>query len=228
MTKLRILIADDHAVIRAGLRWVLESQADCEVCGEAVTGRQAVALAQQLSPDVVVLDIIMPELNGVEATRQIVKTVPDVHVLIFSGHESEQLVRESVAAGARGYVLKSDAQRELTAAVRGVRQREPFFSPGIAQIALQAYRNKQRSPSGGLLTRNNSPTQPLASRGLTPREREVLQLLAEAKSNKEVATTLGVSLPTVETHRANIMYKLSLHSIADLVRYAIRHQITAA
>jgi len=215
MTKLRILIADDHAVIRAGVRWLLESQADCEVCGEAATGRQAVALAQQLNPDVVVLDIAMPELNGVEATRQIVKTVPDTHVLIFSGHESEQLVRESVDAGADGYVLKSDAGRELAAAVQAVRQREPFFTPGVAQIALQAYRNKKRG----------SQPQSRSSSVLTSREREVLQLLAEAKSNKEVATTLGISVPTAETHRANIMCKLNLHSIAGLVRYAIRHKI---
>jgi len=218
MTKLRILIADDHAVIRAGIRWVLESRANCEVCGEAVTGRQAVALAQQLNPDVVVLDIAMPELNGVEATRQIVKTVPDVRVLIFSGHESEQLVRDSVDAGADGYVLKSDAERELTAAVQAVRQREPFFTPGIAQIALQAYRNKRRG----------SQAQSRSSGALTAREREVLQLLAEAKSNKEVATTLGISVPTVETHRANIMYKLNVHSVAELVRYAIRQKIITA
>jgi DNA-binding NarL/FixJ family response regulator len=215
MNKLRILIADDHAVIRAGIRWVLESQADCEVCGEAVTGRQAVALAEQLHPDVVVLDIIMPELNGVEATRQIVKTAPHTHVLIFSGHESEQLVRDSVNAGARGYVLKTDAQRELTAAVKAARQREPFFTPGVAAFALPAYQNKHAK----------SRTLPVARRGLTSREREVLQLLAEARSNKEVATTLGVSAPTVETHRSNIMRKLNMHSIAELVRYAIRHNI---
>ncbi|HUI06155.1 MAG TPA: response regulator transcription factor [Verrucomicrobiae bacterium] len=217
MTKLRILVADDHPVIRAGVRWLLESRAGCEVCGEAITGRQAVALAQELNPDIVVLDIAMPELNGVEAARQIVKTVPGTHVLIFSGHESEQLVRESVDAGAEGYVLKSDAERELTAAVQAVRQGEPFFTPGIAEIALQAYRNRKCG----------SQAQPRSGSVLTAREREVLQLLAEAKSSKEVATTLGISVPTAETHRANIMSKLNLHSIAELVRYAVRNQITA-
>lgn len=215
MTKLRILVADDHEVVRAGVRSLLESQPECEVCGEAVTGRQAVALAQQLNPDIVVLDITMPELNGLEATRQIVKTVPDARVLILSVHESEQLVREIVDAGAHGYVLKSDAGRELAAAVRALRQREPFFTSRVAQIALQAYRNKDRAPH----------TEPLPSSVLTSREREVLQLLAEGKSNKEVATALGISVPTVETHRASIMHKLDLHSITELVHYAIRHKI---
>lgn len=217
MTKLRILVADDHEVVRAGVRSLLESQPDCEVCGEAVTGRQAVALAQRLKPDVVVLDITMPELNGLEATRQIVKTVPDAQVLILSIHESEQLVREIVDAGAHGYVLKSDAGRELAAAVRALRQRERFFTSRVAQIALQAHRNKDCA----------SPTEPLPSSALTSREREVLQLLAEGKSNKEVAVALGISVATVETHRTKIMYKLDLHSITELVHYAIRHKIIA-
>jgi DNA-binding NarL/FixJ family response regulator len=215
MTKLRVLIADDHPVIRAGVRLLLESSADCEICGEAGTGREAVALAQQLNPDVIVLDITMPELNGVEATRQIVKAVPNAHILIFSGHESEQLVRESVYAGAHGYVLKSDAERELTAALRAARQREPFFTPGVAQVGLRAYRNKKLG----------SLTPPQSNCGLTPREREVLQLLAEGRSNKEVAVALGISVATAETHRTNIMAKLDLHSITGLVHYAIRHKI---
>jgi DNA-binding NarL/FixJ family response regulator len=215
MTKLRVLIADDHPVIRAGVRLLLENEAGCEVCGEAGTGRQAVVLAQQLNPDVVVLDLSMPELNGVEATRQIMKTVPDTHVLIFSGHESEQLVRESVDAGAHGYVLKSDADRELTAAVRAVRQSEPFFTPGVARIGLQAYRRKQRGSRAQLPCGN----------ALTPREREVLQLLTEGRTNKEVAVVLGISVATVETHRTNIMSKLDLHTIAGLVHYAVRQKI---
>ena len=217
MTKLRILIADDHEVVRAGVRSLLERQPDCEICGEAVTGRQAVAMAQQLKPDVVVLDITMPELNGLEATRQILKTVPDARVLILSVHESEQLVREIVNAGAHGYVLKSDAGRELAAAVRAQRQRESFFTSKVAQIALQASRNKEPG----------SHAEALPSSVLTAREREVLQLLAEGKSNKEVATALGISVATVETHRTNIMSKLDLHSITELVHYAVRHKIIA-
>ncbi|HUJ11455.1 MAG TPA: response regulator transcription factor [Verrucomicrobiae bacterium] len=215
MTKLRILVADDHEVVRAGVRSLLERQPDCEICGEAVTGREAVALAQQLNPDVVVLDITMPELNGLEVTRQILRTVPNARVLILSMHESEQLVREIVDAGAHGYVLKSDAGRELAAAMRAMRQRELFFTSRVAQIALLAYRNKDRAPKG----------QQVPSSVLTSREREVLQLLAEGKSNKEVSVALGIGVPTVETHRANIMHKLKLHSVTELVHYAIRHKI---
>jgi DNA-binding NarL/FixJ family response regulator len=215
MSALRILIADDHEVVRAGVRSLLESQPDCEICGEAVTGRQVVALAQQLKPDVAILDITMPELNGLEATRQIRKIAPTVQVLILSVHESEELVREIIDAGAHGYVLKSDAGRELTAAVQALRKHETFFTSRIAQIALRAYRNKK--PTG------NAPPSPGAM--LTPREREVLQLLAEGKSNKETASALGISVMTVETHRSNIMHKLGAHSVAELVHYAVRQKI---
>lgn len=215
MSALRVLIADDHEVVRAGVRSLLESQPDCEICGEAATGRQAVALAQQLKPDIAILDITMPELNGLEAARQILKTVPDVRVLILSVHESEELVREILDAGAHGYVLKSDAGRELTAALDALRNHETFFTSHVAQIALRAYRDKKPggdvpTPSGGVLT---------------PREREVLQLLAEGRINKEVASKLGISVLTVDTHRANIMHKLGVHSVAELVHYAVRHKI---
>jgi DNA-binding NarL/FixJ family response regulator len=215
MSALRILIADDHEVVRAGVRSLLESQPDCEICGEAVTGRQVVALAQQLKPDVAILDITMPELNGLEATRQIRKVAPTVQVLILSVHESEELVREIIDAGAHGYVLKSDAGRELTAAIHALRKHETFFTSRVAQIALSAYRNKKLTgdaspPPGGVLT---------------PREREVLQLLAEGKSNKETASALGISVMTVETHRSNIMHKLGAHSVAELVHYAVRQKI---
>jgi DNA-binding NarL/FixJ family response regulator len=215
MSALRILIADDHEVVRAGVRSLLESQPDCEICGEAATGRQAVALAQQLKPHVAILDITMPELNGLEAARQILKTVPDVRVLVLSVHESEELVREILDAGAHGYVLKSDAGRELTAALDALRNHETFFTSRVAQIALRAYRDKKPAgdvptPSGGVLT---------------PREREVLQLLAEGRINKEVASALGISVLTVDTHRANIMHKLGVHSVAELVHYAVRHKI---
>jgi len=215
MSALRILIADDHEVVRAGVRSLLESQPDCEICGEAVTGRQVVALAQQLKPDVAILDITMPELNGLEATRQIRKVAPTVQILILSVHESEELVREIIDAGAHGYVLKSDAGRELTAAIHALRKHETFFTSRVAQIALSAYRNKKPTgdaspPPGGVLT---------------PREREVLQLLAEGKSNKETASALGISVMTVETHRSNIMHKLGAHSVAELVHYAVRQKI---
>jgi len=215
MSALRVLIADDHEVVRAGVRSLLESQPDCEICGQAATGRQAVALAQQLKPDIAILDITMPELNGLEAARQILKTVPDVRVLILSVHESEELVREILDAGAHGYVLKSDAGRELTAALDALRNHETFFTSHVAQIALRAYRDKKPggdvpTPSGGVLT---------------PREREVLQLLAEGRINKEVASKLGISVLTVDTHRANIMHKLGVHSVAELVHYAVRHKI---
>jgi DNA-binding NarL/FixJ family response regulator len=215
MSKLRVLVADDHEVVRAGVRSLLESEPDCEVCGEAATGQEAVALAQQLKPDVVVLDIAMPELNGLEAARQILKTISDVHVLILSVHESEELVCEILDAGAHGYILKSDAGRELTAAMRALRQRETYFTSKVAQIALRAYQSRQ----------NAGHAQPSPGSALTPREREVLQLLAEGKSNKETASALGISVMTVETHRSNIMHKLGAHSVAELVHYAVRHKI---
>jgi len=215
MSALRILIADDHEVVRAGVRSLLEGQPDCEICGEAVTGRQVVALAQQLKPDIAIMDITMPELNGLEATRQIRKVAPTVQVLILSVHESEELVREILDAGAHGYVLKSDAGRELAAAMHALRKHETFFTSRVAQIALRAYRNKK--PTG------DAP--PSSDGTLTPREREVLQLLAEGKSNKETASALGISVMTVETHRSNIMRKLGAHSVAELGHYAVRHKI---
>ncbi len=215
MSALRILIADDHEVVRAGVRSVLEGQPDCEICAEAVTGRQVVALAQQLKPDVVILDITMPELNGLEATRQIRKVAPTVQILILSVHESEELVREILNAGAHGYVLKSDAGRELISALQALRKHETFFTSSVAQIALRAYRDK--TPAA------DAPPSPGGV--LTPREREVLQLLAEGKSNKETAAALGISVMTVETHRSNIMHKLGAHSVAELVHYAVRHKM---
>ena len=215
MTKLRILIADDHEVVRAGARSLLANQPDCEICGEAVTGREAVALARELKPDVVVLDITMPELNGLEAARQILKTVPDAQVLILSVHESEELVREILDIGAHGYILKSDAGRELAEAIRALRRHETYFTSKVAQIAMRAYRKK---PADG-------HTEASPDKTLTPREREVLQLLAEGKSNKEVASVLTISVMTVETHRSNIMHKLGAHSVAELVHYAVRHKM---
>ena len=215
MQPVRILVADDHEVVRRGIRALLEVQPGCEVCGEAVTGREAVRKARRLAPDIVILDIGMPELNGLDATRQIRKALPHTEVLILTMHESEQVVREVLAAGARGYLLKSDGGRDLVAAVEALRKHKPFFTSTVAEQLLEEYLK--------------TPAQPGAARSaparLTPREREIVQLLAEGKSNKEVAVALGISVKTAETHRTNIMRKLDLHSLSDLVRYAIRNKI---
>jgi len=218
MKPLRIVLADDHEVVRRGLRALIESKPGWNVVGEAANGRDAVARVKELKPDIVVLDISMPELNGLDATRQIVKALPGVHVLILTMHDSGQLVRDVLEAGARGYVLKSDAGRDFITAVDTLRQNKPFFTPGVAELVLQGY--LKGTPAA------EAPVTP--SELLTPREREIVQLLAEGKSNKEVATALGVSIKTAETHRANIMRKLNLHSLSDLVRYAIRNKIVEA
>jgi DNA-binding NarL/FixJ family response regulator len=215
MPTLRILVADDHEVVRRGLRALLESRPGWEVCGEATTGREAVEKARELKPDLVVLDITMPELNGLEATRQILKSLPRTEVLVLTVHESEQVVHEVLEAGARGYVLKSDAGRDLVAAVQALSQHKPFLTLGVTEMMLGAYQK------GGLPQEEPGATHS----PLSPREREIVQLLAEGRSNKDVATTLNISVKTVETHRANIMLKLNLHSIGDLVRYAIRNNI---
>ncbi len=196
---------------------MLESQANWEVVGEAVTGREAVDLAKTLMPQVAVIDVSMPELNGLEATRQILKALPQTEVLILPMHESEQVVREVLDAGARGYVLKSDAGRDLIAAVDALRQRRTFFSSRVSEMLLQNYLGRQeRAPAAAPeLPRNR----------LTAREREIVQLLAEGKTNKEVASALNISIKTAETHRTNIMNKLDLHSISELVRYAVRNNI---
>lgn len=215
MSTLHILIVDDHEVVRRGLRVSLESHPGWEVCGEAATGRTAVEKAMKLEPDVVVMDIGMPELNGLEATRQILKALPQTAVLILTVHESEQLIYEVLEAGAQGYVLKSDAGRNLVNAVEALSQHKAFFTSSVAKMVLEGYRKKgfQDKSSG------NWPSL------LSPREREVIQILAEGKSNNEVAEALYISAKTVETHRARIMEKLNLHSMAELVRYAIRNKI---
>lgn len=212
MKPVRILIADDHEIVRRGVRAVVEGQADWAVCGEASTGREAVAKAIALQPDVVVLDVSMPELNGLEATRQIRRAVP-TEILILTVHESEQVVREVTDAGANGYVLKADAGRKLVDAVRALLVHRKFFTArvhGAAAGSTSATRLRGRGHGHGRLT---------------PREREVLQLLTEGKVNKEIGTALGMSTKTAETHRARIMAKLELHSMSELVRYAIRNRI---
>jgi DNA-binding NarL/FixJ family response regulator len=210
---LRILIADDHEVARKGIRSLLEDHPGWQVCAEAKDGREAVELANRLDPDVLLLDIGMPNLNGLDATRQVLATRPEARILILTIHDSEHVVREVLAAGARGFLLKSDAGRDLVAAVEALQNRRTFFTPKVAQMMLDGYLRpgEERDTSDQHI--------------LTPREREVIQLVAEGKTTKEIATALNLSVKTAETHRTNLMRKLDLHSIADLTLYAVRNGI---
>ena len=217
MTSLRILIVDDHAVVRRGVRSLLESQPGWEVSGEATTGREAVDLARRLQPDVIVMDLSLPELNGLDATRQILKESPRSEILVLTMHHSEELARDALQAGARGYVLKSDADQSLIAAVESLRQHKPFLTSAVTEFVLDEYtRRADTHDDGGGHT------------AVTAREREIIQLVAEGKSNRETALTLSVSVKTIEAHRANIMRKLRFRSVSDLVRYAIRNKIVQA
>lgn len=209
---LRILVADDHSVVRTGLRTLLESEEGWEVCAEATNGREAVEKARELKPDVAVLDIGMPLVNGIEATRQMKKISPETEILILTMHDSESLIEEVLGAGARGYILKDDADLNLIRAVDVVRQHKPYLSTRVSE-AVSKTALPPEAEAG------------LDRRRLTPREREILQLLAEGKSNKEIASFLDISVKTAETHRANIMLKLNFHSITELVRYAVRNNI---
>lgn len=215
MSKLRILVADDHEIVRRGTLSLLEGASDLEVCGEAVNGRDAVEQVRQLKPDIVILDIGMPSLNGLEAARQILKELPQTKVLILTVHESEQVVREVLNAGARGFVLKSDAARDLVAAVDALRKNKTFFTSKVAEMVLDGFLTKGQNPLRGAVGKGR----------LTPREREVVQLLAEGKTTKEVACILGLGFKTADTHRTNIMRKLSLGSFSELVLYAVRNGI---
>jgi len=214
MKTIRILIADDHDVVRSGVRLLIERESGWEICGEAADGREAVALAEKVQPDVVVLDMTMPELNGLEAARQIKKRSPKVEIVMLTAHENEDLVHQVFDVGARSYILKTEAAKHLVPAIRSAAAHKPFFTSKISEIVFARYLN----PAG--------PDQKDAS--LTPRERELIQLLAEGKSNKESASVLGISVKTVETHRAAIMKKLAFKSVSDLVRYAIRNKIIEA
>jgi DNA-binding NarL/FixJ family response regulator len=214
MSKIRVLVADDHGIVRKGLRFLLERQDDMEIVAEAADGREAVRLAEEFNPKVVVMDIGMPQLNGIEAAAQIVKRNPDTAVIILSMHAEDSYLVRALTAGVKGYLLKGTADEDLARAVRAVAQGKSFFSPTIAQMLAEDY------------------TRHLQQKGLqdsydllTEREREVLQLLAEGKSNKDVASLLNVSPYTVETHRTHIMQKLGLHNTAEIVLYAVRKKI---
>ena len=207
---LRILIADDHDLMRRGLRSILES-CGWTVCAEAARGREAVEKAAQLRPDIAILDITMPELNGLDAARRIQKVSPSTEILILSAHYSDQLTQEIITAGIRGYVVKSDADRDLPMAIEALSKHQPFFSPLATDAVLNSV--TKGSSWGGAEPKD---------RRLSSREREVLQLLVEGRSSKEVASILGIETKTAETHRANIMRKLQLHNVVELVRYAVR------
>jgi len=215
MKTLRILIADDHEVVRHGVRSLLQTRDGWEVCGEAVDGREAVAKAAALKPDIVIMDIGMPNLNGLDAAREILREVPRAMILILTIDESEQMMREVLNAGARGFLLKSDAGRELMTAVEALQQHRTYFTSKVAELVLSGY----------LTGRNPAPVPEVSQDRLTRREREVVQLLAEGKTTKEVAAVLGMSVKTAETHRSNVMRKLNFHSVSQLVLYAVRNKI---
>jgi DNA-binding NarL/FixJ family response regulator len=213
-TAVRILIADDHQLIRRGLIATLTDRPDWTVVGEAANGREAVELARQLHPDIAILDLTMPELNGLDAARQMRTLSPPPRILIVTAHESEQLLREVLEAGAMGYVLKSDADDVLPGAIDAVLRGRTFFTPSLGRLVVEGYlRSGQTEQGEGAEAR------------LSPREREIVQLVAEGQSSKDIARLLELSVKTVETHRSNIMHKLGIDSIAELVRYAIRNRI---
>lgn len=215
MSLLRILVADDHEIVRRGLVSLLKPHVGWEICGEAEDGREAVDKAKALRPGVVILDIGMPNLNGLEAARQMLHNNPQVKVLILTITDADEVVRAVLDAGARGFVLKSDAARDLVAAVEALQSDKTFFTSRVAELVL-----------GGYLARNQAVAdRDLTLPALTTREREVVQLLAEGKSTKEVASHLNLSVKTAETHRSNIMRKLNLHSVSELVLYAVKNNM---
>ena len=214
MSSLRVLLADDHTLIRAGLRLVAEQQPDFEVVGEAQNGRQAVAMADSLKPNVVVMDIGMPDLNGIEACLQIREAHPEIEVVMLSMHSDEGYVLRSLKAGARAYLLKDSAEADLARAIRAAAEGKSFFSPAVGKVLLEDYMRK--------LQRTGAED---SYELLSPREREILQLVAEGKSSKEVANMLNLSVYTVETHRAKLMQKLNLRSVPEVILYAVRKGI---
>jgi DNA-binding NarL/FixJ family response regulator len=215
-----ILIADDHELVRKGIRTVLQARPGWEVVAEVTDGREAVKKVQQLKPNVAILDISMPLMNGLEAARQIAKIAPQTKVLILTMHDSDPMIQQILEAGARGYLLKSDASLDLVSAVEAVMRNKTFFTPKVGQIVLEGYLGKGSKTSDA--ANGNSGLR------LTARQRQIVQLLAEGKTSKEVAVALDISVKTAETHRANIMRRLDCHSVTDLVHYAIRNGITEA
>jgi len=207
MKRTRILLVDDHAVVRQGFKMILDAQSDMEIVGEAANGREAVELAAQLRPDIVVMDVAMPELNGIEATRRVIAAGPHIRVIALSMHKDSVYVREILRAGARGYLLKDSGADDLVKAIRAVAGGESYLSPAVSNAVLDDYRKHVTNPIDLL----------------TSREREVLQMLAEGKTNKEIAVVLNLSVYTVDAHRGRIMEKLNLHSINELVRFALRN-----
>jgi DNA-binding NarL/FixJ family response regulator len=216
MAGVRILVADDHEVVRRGVCALLQSHPGWEICGEVADGREAVEKVAELRPDVVILDIGMPRLNGLEAARQILKTDPRQRILVLTISDAEQMVQEVLKAGARGFLLKSDAAKEVVSAVDALIHDRTYFNSRVGEMVLTRFLHGGRPPEGeyGLPT-------------LTPREREVLQLLAEGQTTKEVAATLHLSVKTAETHRSNLMRKLGLHNVSELVMYAVRNNIVS-
>lgn len=212
--EIRVLLADDHKIVREGLRFILEMESDINVVAEAGTGRMAVQLAMEIEPDVAVIDVAMPEMNGIEATRRILCEKPDIKVLALSMHSARRFVEEALAAGAKGYLLKDCASEELVRAIRTVAAGETYLSPKVADMIVKGYMKR--------LPESEAPARTL----LSTREREVLQLIAEGHSTKEIAFALEVSIKTIETHRQQIMKKLNLHSVAALTRFAIREGLT--
>ncbi|MEP6669648.1 MAG: response regulator transcription factor [Chthoniobacter sp.] len=214
MKPIRILLVDDHAVVRNGVRFVLEKQQGWEICGEAATGREGVAVAKELNPDVVIQDVTLPELSGIEALKQIKRNSPGTEVIIFTAHEMEDLVHQVFDAGGRSYLLKTDESNHLIEAVRAAAEHKPYFTPRVSEIIFSRL---QQSAIGG--------ERPAPGQTLTTREREAVQFIAEGKSNKDLAQLMGVSLRTAESHRAAIMQKLGLNTIGELIRYALRNGI---
>jgi DNA-binding NarL/FixJ family response regulator len=211
MNKITILLADDHTIVRQGLRVLLEAQPDMKVVGEAATGRQALQIARKQMPDVVVMDIAMPSLNGLEATRQIIRAIPSAKVLILSSYNDDEYVSQLTEAGAAGYLLKQTAATDLIRAIREIHKGKSFFSPAVSKRLLEYYRE----------TIVKGTRVPKPRPGLTSRETEVLQLIAEGEANKQIAAELGISIKTVEKHRQQVMNKLHIHEVAGLTRYAI-------
>jgi DNA-binding NarL/FixJ family response regulator len=215
MSRARILIADDHVLVREGLRRVLAIQPNWEICAEAVDGLDAVEQARQQRPDIAILDYSMPNLNGLEATRRIRQTLPGTEVLLLTMHASEMLVHDVLAAGAHGFMLKSDAGQALVQAIEALLRQETYFTPSVSAMVLQGYLRPDGSTAD-------------TSAALTPRERQIVQLIADGQSSKVIATTLHLSIKTIESHRSNILRKLKLSSLSELVRFAVRNKIIEA